>query len=95
MTNQLIRRFRLEGTTADSNLELHKRTWEKTVVQMMKDEGFVPLLDIDPHFSWNWVKEDEFTFVFTWHGVYVGEEKAWQTEGILGGRTIPFTRKIK
>lgn len=95
MTNQIIRRFQLPGQTGSDNLERHKQTWQNAVIQMMRDEGFVPLLDIDPHFTWTWIEAEKFDFVYTWHGVYVGEDKAWQIEGVLGGRAIPSTKMKK
>lgn len=95
MTAQLIRRFQLDGTTTTTNLEQKRETFRLALLGMMRDEGFVPLLDLDPVFRWTWLKDDEYGFVYTWQGVHVGKEKAWQTEGILGGKIVPSTRTTK
>lgn len=95
MTAQLIRRFQMDGKTSSDNLGQKQETWRLAILAMMREEGFVPLLDLDPVFRWIWVKEDEYGFTYTWQGVHVGKEKAWQTEGILGGKMIPSTPRIK
>jgi hypothetical protein len=62
---------------------------------MMRNEGFVPVLDLDPVWQWSWIKNDEFRFTYTWQGVYVGEDKAWQTEGVSNGKQVPSIPKRK
>lgn len=84
----------MPGTVAGDKIVQSRDTYKLAIVHMMKVEGFVPYLDIDPVWEQRWVEEDVFEFVYTWQGVYVGEEKAWQTEGILGGKAIP-SPKIK
>lgn len=95
MTQQIIRRFQLPGKVAGDKIVQSRGTHRLAMLDMMRSQGFVPLLDIDPVWEQQWVKEDEFEFVYTWHGVYVGEEKAWQIEGVLGGKTIASTPKHK
>jgi len=94
MTNQIIRRFQLPGTVAGDKIVQSRDTYKIAIVNWMKIEGFAPYLDIDPVWEQQWVEEDVFEFVYTWQGVYVGEERAWQIEGISGGKQIP-TQKIK
>lgn len=94
MTNQIIRRFQLPGTVAGDKIVQSRGTHRLQMLNMMRLEGFVPLLDIDPVWEQRWVDEDVFEFVYTCQGVYVGEEKAWQIEGILGGKAI-LSPKIK
>jgi hypothetical protein len=95
VTNQMIRRFQLPGTVAGNKIVQSRDTCRKELITMMKDEGFVPLLDVDPVWEQSWVKDDVFEFVYTWQGVYAGEEKAWLIEGNLGGKMIPSTPKTK
>ena len=95
MTNQLIRRFQIEGITTEENLERRQATFRKTVNNMMREEGFVPVLDIDPVFTRHWMKDDLFEFSYTMQAVYIGKDRSWQTEGILAGKVIPFTQKNK
>lgn len=61
----------------------------------MRDDGFAPLLDLNPVWEQSWVEGDIFEFTYTWQAVYVGEEKAWQIEGVSDGKMIPSTPKNK
>lgn len=95
MTKQLIKRYQIPGQVAGSKLIQARETQRKAIIAMMKDEGFVPLLDVDPVWEQSWVKEDVFEFMYTWQGVWAGKEKAWQIEGNLGGKMIPISQKSK
>jgi hypothetical protein len=95
MTSQIVRRFQLAGQLSGAKIVQARDTHKRVLLDMMKTDGFAPLLDIDPVFEQTWIKDDIFEFVYTWQAVYVGLEKAWQTEGILGGRMIPSTQKSK
>lgn len=95
MTSQLIRRFQVTGIFKGDRLLQTRDTQRRLLVTMMKDQGFVPLYDLDPVWEQSWKEEDTFEFVYTWQAVYVGKEKAWQTEGIYGGKTVPSTPKTK
>lgn len=95
MTQKMIRRFQLTGTTTSSNLENSKRTLHRMLVRMMNGEGFAPVLDINPVWSWKWTKDDEYSFIYTWQGIYVGKERAWKIEGVSDGREIPSIQKTK
>ncbi len=95
MTKQIIRRFQLPGTVAGDKIVQSRDTHRRAMLNLMRDEGFVPLLDLDPVWEQQWIKDDIFGFVYTMQGVYVGEDKAWQTEGVLAGKLIPSIPKIK
>lgn len=95
MTNQIIRRFKLEGITTEKNLVRNQATFRKTVTDMMRDEGFVPVLELDPIFTRHWLEGDKFEFSYTMQAVHIGKEKSWLTEGILAGKVIPFSQKSK
>lgn len=94
MTTQIIRRFQIAGTFKGDKLIQTRETQRLVLLNMMKEEGFVPLFDLDPVWEQAWVKDDTFSFIYTWQGVFIGKETAWQTEGIYGGKKIP-TPKIK
>lgn len=89
VTSQIIRRFQFKGQTDGARLPQKQEGYRHAVTNMMRDEGFVPLLDVDPVFSWEWFKDDLYSFCYTWHGVFVGMEKAWETEGVLAGKRVP------
>ena len=93
MTQQMIRRFKIGGVTTSVNIEQTRETFRNQIIGMMKDEGYVPVIDLDPVWTWEWIKDDYYNFVYTWHGVYVGKDKAWETDGITNGKAIPSTRK--
>lgn len=95
MTHQILKRYQLVGKTTGKDLEKHKATFTLTLTNMMRDEGFTPYLDIDPTWSWSWIEEDKYEFVYTWHAVYVGEEEAWRIAGVSGGKKIPSTPRTK
>ena len=95
MTAQLIKRFQIEGITTSDNLEHNQQNLYNTLVYRMNLDGFVPLLDIDPVWSWSWIEEEKYNFVYTWHGVFVGKDIAWETEGVSAGKRIPNIRKNK
>lgn len=93
MTSQLIRRFQITGQVVGDKIVQARDTLKNTMLGMMKDDGYTPLYDLDPVWNQEWVKEDIFAFTYTWQGVHVGKDKAWQTEGISGGRMIPSSPK--
>ena len=83
-----IRDFTLQGETTDNNLVQTKENIIKFVEDRMRDEGFIPVLDIEPQFTLNYVPEDEkFIFMITVYGVHVGDG-AWQAGGMMGGKII-------
>lgn len=95
MTNQLIKRYQMPGRTIEKNIISSQATLKSALIAKMKDEGFVPLYDIDPVWQWKWVRKDIYDFMLTMQAVYVGKEKAWQTDGVSAGKVIPSTRKVK
>lgn len=72
-----------------------KDNCRKNIEVDMRDEGFVPLLDVNPVWQTRYVAGDRFWFQYTWQGVYVGKEEAWQIAGIVDGKQIPFSQQSK
>ena len=97
MTAQMIRRFQMRGLLVeDAFVQLHdNQTHGRIIINMMKDEGYVPLLDVNPVFRTSYIGGDKYEFSYTMQGVYVGRDKAWQTEGMLDGKLIPSTPRNK
>lgn len=90
MIQQKIRRFQLEVIVEDSAVwakkwDTHKRTLEG----MMKDKGYIPVLDLDYHIAVK-TDKDKFVYTLTGHAVYVGD-RAWQLMGIANGKEITST----
>jgi hypothetical protein len=95
MTDKLIRRFQVRGTTSSNKLEYNQNTLRKLLIYSMNIDGYAPLLDVDPVWTWSWAKDEEYDFVYTWQGVFVGKDVAWQTEGVSNGKRIPYTPSNK
>lgn len=85
----------MPGEVAGDKIVQARDTHRLAMLDLMRSDGFVPLLDLDPVWEQRWIKDDVFGFIYTMQGVYVGEEKAWQVEGVLNGRMIPSTLKNK
>jgi hypothetical protein len=95
MTSQMIRRFTYIGEYLETKLIQTRQELNTAIVVEMKDEGFVPLLDVNPVWATDYLGGERFRFVFTMQGVYVGKDKAWQTLGVADGKLIPNIPKSK
>lgn len=88
--HQDIKRFSLDGNiTSDAFLQERERLIEDLEADM-RDQGYVPVLDLLPHFTREYDAESEaFTFILSCYGTEVGEEESWAIAGIMNGRAIP------
>jgi hypothetical protein len=80
-----IRKFGLTGTITSGNFMSARDALIKEVEGSMRDEGFVPVLDLMPQFTrvFDPVTE-QFDFELSVYGTYVGDN-AWEPLGILNG----------
>ena len=94
-----IERFGFDGQIKDDSAFPRLRAqYESLVVHQMRDDGYVPVLDLGPLWSTKYqVKTDLYEFDLTVYGVYVGRRKAFSIEGMDGsGRFLPrYTPKTK
>ena len=89
MTHRRIKRFQIDVEFQDNSQLISLRPqYENLLVQDMRGKGYVRVLDIDPAFSVEFTGET-WKFLMSIHGVYVGKKKAWQSEGITQGKSIP------
>ena len=89
MTHKRIKRFQIDVEFGDNAQLISLRPqYENLLVHDMRSKGYVRVLDIDPAFSVEFTGET-WKFLMTLHGVYVGKKKAWQSEGITQGKSIP------
>ena len=81
-----IHNFTISGVIADdSYIIAARRTYEKTLVQQMRDRGYVPILDMEPQFKISYIeKKNQYGFTLVMFGVYVGKSKAYVYEGFSG-----------
>lgn len=79
-----IRRFGMDGTLADDSMFTTSKTYYiKLILDSMREQGYVPVLDMGPYFATEFNEEKKnYNFVVTAYGVFVGERKAWRIEGI-------------
>lgn len=83
-----IEKFTLDGEVADNNLVEHKERLIMSLETVIRDKGFVPVLDIDPQFSLDYIpQESKYNFKLTIYGVEV-KENAWQIAGLMNGKVI-------
>ena len=89
MTHRKIKRFQVDVEFQDNAQLISLRPqYENLLIQDMRGKGYVRVLDIDPAFSVEFTGET-WKFLMSIHGVYVGKKKAWQSEGITQGKSIP------
>ena len=85
----MIRRFKIDGIlNGDANVVKARLMYEQILDEQMRGEGYVPIFDVRPSWSTEWGGKN-YAFVLTMHGVYVGEDKAWNIEGISEGKELP------
>lgn len=95
MTHQMIRRFCLVGDLIETRMIQARDTHHSVLLNMMRDEGYVPLLDVNPVFLTNYRGGEKYEFSYTMQGVYVGRDTAWESVGMIDGKLIPSTPKSK
>jgi hypothetical protein len=95
MTDRMIRRFKVDGLLTETAMEKAQLASRSLLIGMMKDEGFVPLIDLDPVFKTKYLGGEKYEFSLTMHGVFVGKDIAWQFAGMLDGKLLPNTAKNK
>jgi len=88
--HKTIKRFAMEGKVGDDAYFARLRAhYEMLLVQNMRDQGYVPVLDLGPYWSTSYRKEeDEYEFLLSIYGVYLGRRRSWEVEGISAGREI-------
>jgi len=84
-----IKRFPLEGSLEDRNIVSAKERLVRFQETAMREDGFVPVLDLHPHFTLDYDPQSEsYEFSLSVWGSYVGKKEAWLVDGMLDGKTI-------
>ncbi|NBR22912.1 MAG: hypothetical protein EBU08_03830 [Micrococcales bacterium] len=91
MQNKKIKKFGMEGTIIDdAAIPRMRQKYEGTILNAMRDSGYVPVLDLDPLFYISYDESNNrFNFEIYLHGVYVGKKRATEYDGYAGQRLIP------
>jgi len=98
MTDKNIKRFQYDIQVKDSGDFLKQYdSLIKTFTGMMRDEGYVRILDLDPYHQVEYDEsKDVFNYVLTLQAVYVGRKQAACTEAMVNGKLLPrSTRETK
>lgn len=92
-----IKRFGLTGTITSDRFVSAREALIKDVEDSMRDEGFVPVLDLQPQFTREYDPDTEtFSFEISVYGAYVGEEESWLIVGMTNGVPVEkYTRPQK
>ena len=93
-----IKRFQVEVEfKQDSDMIRVRAQYESLVTHDMRNKGYIPVMDVYPHFSIDYDNENEKWKCFlTLFGTYIGKKKAWQYEGIHQGKLIQrITQTVK
>ena len=85
-----IRKFQYEGVVKDqSDIVTARHDIIHWLEVDMRDEGCVPLLDMDPQYTHQFdPASGGFNFKLTVYAVEVGKEKAWEVAGMMSGKPI-------
>jgi len=82
-----IEKYSLDGIVADNNIVSAKETLIRSLESQMRDEGYAPVLDIDPQFTLDYRSEDgSYNFCLTIYGIYC--QDAWNVAGVMSGKII-------
>jgi len=86
-----IHNFTVTGIIpSDSEFIKCRELFERTIVQGMRDGGYVPVLDVLPQFSVSYnMSQDNYTFSLTMFGIFIGKKKSHIIEGFTGQEFIP------
>ncbi len=92
-----IKEFHIDGMIEDDSVipQIRER-YESILIDIMRSNGYVPHLDVDPAFSLEY-RGGNYTFLLTIYGVYVGKARAQCYLAVSGNNLIPmnFTQKDK
>lgn len=85
-----IKEFHIDGVIDDDSVipQIRER-YESILIDMMRSNGYVPHLDVDPAFSLEY-KEEKYSFLLTIYGIYVGRSRAKCYLAVSGNNLIPM-----
>jgi len=89
--NKKLKSFGMQGQIHDDSAIPRLRAhYEKLIESDMREQGYVPILDLDIQFSLLYDEgKDMYEFDIVVYGVYVGKKKAHLYEGFSGQNLVP------
>ena len=94
-----IKTYSFEGVAQDQESIIRIRIeLEQRMIEKMRQEGCIPVLDITPELYWEYQEDETFKFLLVMYGTEVGQDKSNQIMGMLGTHPImfePYEEKIE
>jgi hypothetical protein len=89
--NKKLKSFVMQGQIHDdAAIPRLRLEYERLIESDMREQGYVPILDLDIQFSLLYDEEqDQYEFDIVVYGVYVGKKKAHLYEGFSGQSLVP------
>lgn len=85
-----IKEFHIDGVIDDdSKIPSIRERYEMILVDMMRSQGYVPHLDIEPAFSLEY-QDSKYKFLLTVYGVHIGKARAKCYLAVSGNNLIPM-----
>lgn len=80
----------MEGEIGDdADFPRVRAQYESLILNEMRAQGYVPVLELGPYWSTHYVRPKEtYEFALSVYGVYIGRRRSWEVEGISNGREI-------
>lgn len=89
-----IHKFTEDGVTRSEDRVMKKGFVTNRIIENMRGEGYVPVLDMYPMMQTEyWPEKDLFKYTIVVYGVKA--DNPWNYEGWLEGRFLPATTKTK
>lgn len=88
-----VREFTVDGEVLETAVVSMRGVFERSAVEQMRDEGFVPILDVNPK-VFTHVEGSKRLLSVTVFGAFVGDD-AWGIEGVSEWKTLPRTHRVK
>ena len=83
-----IKRFELIGVKADDSFIFRmKEQYIKLISDLMKDEGYVQRIDIEPDWSLSY-EDKHYNFILSVYGSYIGKREAACIDGLDKNRPL-------
>ncbi len=74
----------------DAAIPRLRSQYEALIESDMREQGYVPILDLETQFSLSYVEEkDLYEFDLIVYGIYVGKKKSHMYEGFSGQTLVP------
>jgi len=88
LVNTDIKAFTVTGKVSGDKFIKTRERLLHDIESGMRDEGYVPHLDLKELFTRSMDAEGNFDFELTIYGIYVGEEQSTYVAGVTDGKEV-------